>query len=129
MIDLKLSLGILILLVGAISLLSLLVWWMILLMYLEEIDGYFDSPDFPHRGVKGLWPWGMGRAVSYGVFVLFTDSHFVRKKFPKARESIDIKMLPRKVRFIVAFPIYTYIPSALFIGVVGVCLYMKDWFF
>ena len=39
-----------------------------LILYMEKIDQYFDSPDFPHRGVKGLWPWEMGRAASYGFF-------------------------------------------------------------
>lgn len=108
---------------------SLVIWGGMLLLYMEEIDRYFDSPDFPHRGIKGLWPWEMGRAASYGAFLLFTNTKFVRNKFPHARETIKIENLPKKIKFMVAFPMYTYIPSGLFILVCGVFLKIKEWFF
>lgn len=108
---------------------SLVIWGVMLLIYMEEIDCYFNSPDFPHRGVKGLWPWEMGRAASYGAFLLFTNSRFVRKRFPHARENIKIEDLPKKIKFMVAFPMYTYIPSGIFILVVVAFLKIKNWFF
>ncbi|MDR5868722.1 hypothetical protein [Halomonas koreensis] len=128
MIDLELVLGVFILSIGIISLLSLVVWWVILFVYLEEIDGYFDSPDFPNRGYKGVWPWGMGRGMAYGVFLLFPGSRFVKKKFPRALEEIDVEVLPKRIKLLVAFPMYTYIPAISFLLVGGVFLKMKDWF-
>lgn len=109
--------------------LSLVVWGVLLLVYMKEVDSYFDSSEFPHRGLKGLWPWEMGRAASYGIFLLFPNSKFVRKKFPHARDTIKIDELPKKIKFIVAFPMYTYIPSAFFIITVGVFIYVNKWFF
>ncbi|MBZ5488733.1 hypothetical protein HW452_14495 [Halomonas aquamarina] len=112
-----------------VGVLTLVIWGVILLFYMEKIDSYFDSPDFPHRGLKGLWPWEMGRAASYGVFVLFHNSRFVRRKFPHAREEINISKLPKKIKIMVLFPMYTYIPSALFILAGGMLLYINKWFF
>ncbi|WP_275289442.1 hypothetical protein [Halomonas elongata] len=111
-----------------IALVSLFVWGVFLLLFMEEIDGYFDSPDFPNRGYKGVWPWGMGRGMAYGIFLLFPDSWFVRKKFPHARKSIKINEIPRKIKFMVAFPMYTNIPASLFILLGGTFLKLKPFF-
>lgn len=112
-----------------IACLTLIIWGVMLILYMEEIDQYFDSPDFPHRGVKGLWPWEMGRAASYGFFLFFQNSKFVRKKFPHAFDTIKMDKIPVKIKFIVVFPICTYIPCALFILAGGTFLYIKEWFF
>ncbi|WP_447044382.1 hypothetical protein [Vreelandella sp. H-I2] len=113
----------------AVAVLSLLIWGVMLLFYMEKVDQYFDSPDFPHRGIKGLWPWEMGRAASYGFFLFFRNSRFVRKKFPHAFDTVKMDKIPGKIKFIVAFPICTYIPCALFILAGGTFLYIKEWFF
>lgn len=129
MTDFKFALGVLILSIGGIALLSLVIWMIILFKFLDEIDGYFDSPDFPSRGYKGIWPWGMGRAMAYGVFLLFHNSWFVRKKFPYAKRTINIDEVPKKIKLMVAFPMYTNIPSSLFILVAGMMFKIRDWFF
>ncbi|MES3677523.1 hypothetical protein QC589_16375 [Halomonas elongata] len=108
---------------------SLIVWGIVLFLFLDDIDGCFDSPDFPNRGYKGVWPWGMGRAMAYGVFYVFPNSWFVRKKFPNARENIKIDEIPGKIKFMTAFPMYTCIPSALFMFVAGMVLKVNEWFF
>ncbi|MFM9271104.1 hypothetical protein ACJ7V3_12685 [Halomonas elongata] len=108
---------------------SLVVWIIMMVNYLDEIDCYFDSSDFPNRGVKGIWPAGSGRVLTYGVFLLFHDSKFVRKKFPNAREKINIGGLPRKIKFMVAFPMYTYVPSMMFVLAAWVVLKIQEWFF
>lgn len=107
----------------------LVIWGVILFLFLELMDSYFDSPDFPNRGYKGVWPWGMGRAMAYGVFLLFTNSKFVRRKFPHARETINIKSLPREIKVMVAFPMYTYIPTMIFMFLVWVVTKINGWFF
>lgn len=112
----------------AVSSLTLVVWVIIIKFNLEEIDNYFDSPDFPNRGVKGIWPFGSGRALTYGVFLLFPNSRFVKKKFPHARKKIKVDELPRKIKLMVLFPMYTYVPSALFVLAAGVFLKIKEWF-
>ncbi|EPC03130.1 hypothetical protein L861_22740 [Litchfieldella anticariensis FP35 = DSM 16096] len=129
MIEFKYMLGIFIVTTIVISLLSLVIWGVMLLFYMEEIDSYFDSPDFPNRGYKGLWPWEMGRAFSYGVFLLFPNSRFVNKKFPHACKNIKVDELPRKIKLMVAFPMYTNVPSSSFLLMGGVVLYIKKWLF
>ncbi|RDB41770.1 hypothetical protein DU490_16700 [Halomonas sp. DQ26W] len=111
------------------GLLSLVVWGVMLLVYMQKIDVYFDSPDFPNRGYKGLWPWEMSRATSYGCFLLFHDSRFVRKKFPHACKNININEIPRSIKLMVAFPMYAFYPPALFILAGGAMLYINKWFF
>lgn len=113
----------------AVACLTLVPWVVIMKLYLEEMDYHFDSPDFPNRGVKGIWPFGSGRALTYGVFLVFHNTRFVRKKFPHARESIDIDKLPKKIKFMVLFPMYTYVPSALFVLLAGAILKINKWFF
>ncbi|WP_249978889.1 hypothetical protein [Vreelandella olivaria] len=127
--EFNLLLGLFVVFVIAVGVFSLVIWGGMLLFYMEKIDQYFDSPDFLHRGVKGLWPWEMGRAASYGVFILFHNSRFVRKKLPYARENINIDELPKKIKFMVLFPMYTCIPAALFILAGGSFLYINKWFF
>ena len=111
-----------------IALVSLVIWGVVLLLFMEEIDGYFDSPDFPNRGYKGVWPWGMGRGMAYGIFLLFPDSWFVRKKFPHAREAIKIDEIPNKIKIMVAFPMYTNIPASFLILLGGAVLKVKPLF-
>lgn len=127
--EFNLILGLFVVFIIAIGFLSLIMWGVMLIFYMRKIDQYFDSPDFPHRGVKGLWPWEMGRAASYGFFMLFRNSRFVRKKFPQALEKIQISKMPGRIKLIVAFPVFTCIPCAFFILVGGVFLYIKEWFF
>lgn len=129
MIDVEFVLGVIILSVGGVSLLSLLVWFVLLFVYLEEMDGFFDSPDFPNRGYRGVWPWGMGRGMAYGVFLLFPNSRLVKKKFPRALEKIDVDALPKKIKFLVAFPMYTYIPAVSLLLAFGLAVKIKDWVF
>lgn len=108
---------------------TLFVWAVMLLFYMDEIDQHFDSPEFLHRGIKGLWPWEMGRAASYGVFVIFHNSKFVKKKLPCARKDININEIPRKIKLMVVFPICTCIPAAFFVLAGGMLLYAQKWFF
>ncbi|MFG6139147.1 hypothetical protein [Halomonas sp. B23F22_10] len=129
MIDVEFVLGVIILSVGGVSLLSLLVWFVLLFVYLEEMDGFFDSPDFPNRGYRGVWPWGMGRGMAYGVFLLFPKSRLVKKKFPRALEEIDVDALPKKIKFLVVFPMYTYIPAVSLLLAFGLAVKIKDWVF
>lgn len=112
-----------------IACLTLIIWGVMLIFYMEKLDQYFDSPDFPHRGINGLWPWEMGRAASYGFFLFFRNSKFVRNKFPHAFDTVEVDKIPGKIKFIVAFPLCTYIPCALFILAGGTFLYIKEWFF
>lgn len=68
----------------------------------------------------------MGRAMAYSVFYVFSNSWFVRKKIPNARESIKVDEIPGKVKFMAAFPMYTCIPSALFMLVAGMVLKVNE---
>lgn len=108
---------------------TLVIWGIMLLMHLEEIDSHFDSFDFPNRGFKGIWPWGMGRGMAYGVFLLLPNSRFVQKKYPNARASINVAKIPRKIKFMVAFPMYTCVPCGMLLILGGVFVKMKEWFF
>lgn len=128
MIEPKYMLGIGIVILIVFSVLSLVVWGVILLLHMKAIDNHFDSPDFPHRGLKGLWPWEMGRAASYGAFLLFRNSKVIQKKFPHACKTIKLEDIPKKIKLMVAFPIYTYVPSALLLVAGGTFLYIKKWF-
>lgn len=127
--DLRLVLGLFVVFTIVVSVLTLIIWVIIMKLYLEDIDCHFDSPEFPNRGVKGIWPFGSGRALTYGVFLVFHNSRFVRKRFPHARETINIDELPKKIKLMVLFPMYTYVPSALFILVAGMFLKINKWFF
>ncbi|MDR5860471.1 hypothetical protein FZZ93_16010 [Halomonas eurihalina] len=128
-IDFELVVAVFVIGSGLFGFLTLVVWGVILLIFMNEIDDCFDSPDFPNRGYKGVWPWGMGRAMAYGVFYVFPNSWFVRKKFPNARESIKIDEIPGKIKFMAAFPMYTCIPSALIMFSAGAVLKLNEWSF
>lgn len=81
----------------AVSSLTLVVWVIIMRFNLEEIDDYFDSPDFPNRGVKGIWPFGSGRALTYGIFLLFPNSRFVKKNFHTLVKQLKLMSCLRKL--------------------------------
>ncbi|EPC03131.1 hypothetical protein L861_22745 [Litchfieldella anticariensis FP35 = DSM 16096] len=108
---------------------SLIVWFFFIFSNIKEMDFYFDSPDFPLRGYTGVWPWGMGRSLSYGVFLLFKNSGYIKRKRPVACKSIIINRIPFKIRFMVVFPIYTVMPCAVFLWISGSYIYIRDWFF
>lgn len=107
--------------------LSLLIWWVMLALKMKEIDNCFESPDFPLRGYVGIWPWGMSKCLSYGVFLLFRNSNYVKRKRPLACENIVVEKIPKKIRFIVAFPIFTVMPCAVILWIGGTFLYLKEW--
>lgn len=110
-----------------IGILSLILWFLMLAIKMKEIDDLFASPDFPLQGYAGIWPWGMGKCLSYGVFLIFRNSRYVKRKRPLACESIVIDDIPKKIKIIVSFPIYTVMPCAVIIWIGGVLLYVKDW--
>ncbi|MFY0992935.1 hypothetical protein [Halomonas sp. C05BenzN] len=95
-IDLKLVYVVLMLLALAVSLLSLTTLLIILLLHSEEIDSYFDSPDFSLRGAKVIWPYGVSKMLVYGVFLIFHSTRVVQKKFPHACQTINVEQLPKK---------------------------------
>lgn len=64
-----------------IACLTPIIWGVMLIFYMETVDQYFDSPDFPHRGINGLWPWEMGRAASYGFFIFFEIQSLLETSF------------------------------------------------
>ncbi|WP_146130274.1 hypothetical protein [Vreelandella songnenensis] len=106
---------------------SLVIWWIALALKMKEIDNCFESPDFPLRSYVGIWPWGISKCLSYGVFLLFRDSNYVKRKHPLACKNIVVENIPKKIRFIVAFPIFTVMPCAIIIWIGGTFLYIKDW--
>lgn len=108
-----------------VSLFSIAALYFILLIKSDEIDSYFDSPDFSFRGTRVMWPYGFSKMLVYGVFLLFNKTGFVKKKFPHAYENINIDGLPAKIKLMVLFPMYTFFFPWAFIfsvgGVVHLC--------
>lgn len=70
----------------------------------------------------GLGKWVGQQAMG---FLFFRNSKFVRNKFPHAFDTVKMDKIPGKIKFIVAFPICTYIPCALFMLAGGTFLYIK----